>query len=384
MKSILIILHCESNTGYAIGPLEATFFRMSLELCGGDAKRIHFAYPSMQKGPSDTLPADFRQYLVVDTRTSDPADFRRAETYIRDHGIDTVFGFDQPVSCPIFRSFRRAGVTHFVSYWGAPMSSSFGLFKRTLKRIDVALRHNGPDHYIFESMGMADLAVLGRGIPRRKTSVVYLGVDTNRFRPGKSDAGYVYAQLGIPAQRRIFFYAGHFEARKGVAVIMRAANRLAERRNQDDWQVALFGNQPGEEEPFSRMLSAAARGHVVFGGYRRDLDLIQRGCHAAVIASTGWDSFPRSGMEMQASGLPLLASALPGLSESVEHGHSGFLFAPDDDAELADRMQLLLDDAGCRDRLSVQARARIEEKFSLQAQFDGLVTTMRKVTASRP
>src|SRR5687768_9670753 len=173
MKSILIILHCESNTGYAIAPLEAIFFRMALELCDQDASRIHFAYPSMEKGPTDTLPKDFRQYLVIDTRTSRVEDCRRAEAYIREHGIDTIFGFDQPVNCAIFKYFRKAGVKHFVSYWGAPMSSNFGIVKRILKRLDVFLHPYGPDHYIFESRGMADLAVMGRGIPRSRTTVVY-------------------------------------------------------------------------------------------------------------------------------------------------------------------------------------------------------------------
>jgi len=61
----------------------------------------------------------------------------------------------------------------------------------------------------------------------------------------------------------------------------------------------------------------------MFGGYRSDLDLLQRGCYAGVIASTGWDSFARSGLEMQASGLPVLVSDLRGLREVMEHDVSG-------------------------------------------------------------
>lgn len=379
MKSILIVLHCESNTGYAIGPLEATFFRMAMVLCEQDVSRVHFAYSSMARGPSDTLPAEFRNYLVVDFETSHVEEFRRVSAYIRDHEIDTVFGFDQPVDRPVFKHLRDAGVRHFVSYWGAPMSSKRGFLVQTLKRLQVASYRHGPDHYIFESQGMADLAIGGRGIPRSKTSVVYLGVDTQRFRPNTSDAGYVYEQLGVPSRRKIFFYAGHFESRKGVAVIMQAANRLAAQRRKDDWQIVLFGNQPGEERPYERMLSSDAHKRVLFGGYRHDLHLIQRGCYAAIIASSGWDSFPRSGMEMQASGLPLLASALPGLRESVADQRTGFLFRPGDDADLCDRMLLLLNDVERRDDLSRQARLRIEEQFSLDTQLIGLIAVMTSV-----
>lgn len=369
MKSILILLHCESNTGYAINPLEATFFRMAQDLCGGDTSRIHFGYPSMRRGVTPTLPADFKQYALIDATSNDPAHCLEAQNYIERHGIDTIFGFDQPVSRPIYKYFRRGGVRHFISYWGAPMSSVFGLAKRTLKRLEVALlRRNGPDHYVFESHGMADTAVLGRGISRKKTSVVYLGVDADRFRPDPAQKEYVYREFNVPASRKVFMFSGHMEERKGVAVIMRAANRIAAEGGRDDWQVLLFGNQPGEQDRFVAMLTPAARNHVHFGGYRSDIPAIQRGCHAAIIASTGWDSFPRSGVEAQASGLPLLVSDLAGLREAVVPGKTGMRFPVNDDAALASQMVKLIDEPALRDEMSRAARLRVEEDFTLEAQ----------------
>jgi glycosyltransferase involved in cell wall biosynthesis len=372
VKSILVLLHCESNTGYAINPLEATFFRMAQDLCGGDTSRIHFGYPSMQRGVTPTLPADFKQYALIDSMSTDPAHCLEAQKYIERHGIDTIFGFDQPVSRYIYKYFRRGGVKYFTSYWGAPMSSIFGLAKRTLKRLEVALRRNGPDHYIFESYGMADTAVLGRGIPRKKTSVVYLGVDATRFQPDPSQKDYVYREFAVPPSRKIFMYSGHMEERKGVAVIMRAANRIAAAGNRDDWQVLLFGNQPGEADRFIAMLSPAAQNHVKFAGYRPDLPAIQRGCHAAIIASTGWDSFPRSGVEAQASGLPLLVSDLAGLREAVVPEKTGMRFPVGDDAGLARLMLKLLDDTALRDEMSRAARARVESDFTIEAQLKNL------------
>ena len=379
MKSILVLLHCESNTGYAIGPLEATFYKMALELCGHDRSRVHFGYPSMQRGPTATLPADFNQYLLADSRSADPADHSRVARYLREHAIDTIFGFDQGVNRPMYPHFRRAGVRHFVSYWGAPMSSVNGWLRRSLKRLEVALSRDGPDHYIFESRGMQETAVLGRGIPVSRTSVVYLGVDIERFRPDEADVDEVYRRLSVPPQRRIFFYSGHMEPRKGVAVIMQAANLLAERRARDDWQILLFGNKGDEHLPHEALLTAAAREHVKFGGYRSDLDVLQRGCYAAVIASTGWDSFPRSGMEMQATGLPLLVSDLRGLRESVEDSVTGLVFPTGDANALAAAMERLLDDGAWRDRLGVQARERIEKGFSLEVQSARLIEVVGRV-----
>ncbi len=383
MKSILILLHCQSNTGYAIGPLEKTFYNMAQILCDGDTSRIHFAYPSMKMGPSPTLPAEFKQYAVIDAESVDPDHWMATERYIREHDIDTIFGFDQGVFKPIYRVFRRAGVQRFISYWGAPMSSLNIWPIRLIKRVGVLLRPSGPDHYIFESNGMAEFAILGRGVPPQRVSVVPLGVDHTYFRLDPRDAQYVYDVISIPAHRRVFYYSGHMEPRKGVAVIMEAANILSERRRgADDWHILLCGNKREESRPYEAILSEQAREKVTFGGYRSDTHILQRGCYAAMIASTGWDSFPRSGLEMQASGLPLVVAGLMGLREAVENGVSGIIVQPGDAGALAQAMERLLDNPDERDRLGRQARARIEQKFTLETQLAQLVRVVRAVLSN--
>lgn len=383
MKSILILFHCESNTGYAIGPLERTFFEMARILCDDDVSLVHFSYPSMKRGPSPTLPQNFKQYTIIQPSNADPEHCRAVEHYIREHGIDTIFGFDQPVYQPIFRYFRRAGVKHFISYWGAPMSSMNNRAVRLVKRIGVGLRWSGPDHYIFESRGMAELAIKGRGIPARRVSVVPLGVDCRRYRPDAADTQYVYDCMSIPKQRRIFFYSGHMEPRKGVAVIMRAANYLSERRARDDWHVLLCGNKGEESAPYERMLSEGARTRVTFAGYRADLERLYRGCYAALIMSTGWDSFTCSGMEVQASGLPLVVSDLMGIRESVKDGVTGIVLKAGDAEALSGTMGRLLDDPEWRNRLGLQARARVEDEFTIDRQLSALLEVMRSVISQR-
>lgn len=381
MKSILILLHCKSNTGYAIGPLEETFFKMAVALCGEDPSRVHFAYPNMKDGPSKTLPQEFKQYSVIDTTSADPNHCLSAEHYIREHHIDTIFGFDQPVDLPIYKYFRRAGVQHFISYWGAPMSSLNNWAVRFAKRLDVLLHPNGPDHYIFESRGMAEYAIKGRGIPPNRVSVIPLGVDTSRYAPDGSNMNYAYSELEIPRQRNIFFYSGHMEPRKGVAVIMRAANLLAASRTQDDWHILLCGNKGDESAQYERMLTEVASARVTFAGYRSDLDVLCRCCYAALIMSTGWDSFPRSALEVQACGLPLLVSDLRGINESVENGKTGLILKTGDAEALAEAMTRLLDSRAWRDKLSAQARARIEEKFTLEKQLTELIRVVNEIAS---
>jgi glycosyltransferase involved in cell wall biosynthesis len=381
MKSILILFHCESNTGYAIARLEPTFFNMALNLCNSDASRIHIAYTSMAKGRPQSLPASFDQYLIIDTKNPTVEASLQIKTYLQNNHIDTIFGFDQPVHQNIYKYFRAGGVKHLISYWGAPISSIFGPLKRALKRLDVLLHWRGPDHYIFESQGMAETAVFGRGIPEARVHIAYLGVNTNQFRPEANDHLYIYNCFNIPPQRKIFFYSGHMEPRKGVATIMRAANHLATTRTADDWHIVILGNQPGEENELQGILQGEpAKARVTFGGYRNDIEILHRGCYAGIIASTGWDSLTCSSLEMQSSGLPLLLSDLPGLREAGEDNKSCLLCPPGDYEKLAQTMRNLLDNQTLRNKLSVGARVRAEKYFSEQVQLEKLVAIMRTAT----
>jgi glycosyltransferase involved in cell wall biosynthesis len=360
--------------------LEQVFFQMALELTNHDISRIHFGYPSMRQGPSESLPKHFHQYVVIDTVNSDHRAGLEAQKYVQKHNIDTVFGFDQSVTAPAYKYLRRGGVKHFFSYWGAPVSSLSSPLKLLLKKIDVRIRgRHGPDHYIFESNGMARTATHGRGIPEHRVHIVYLGVDTHRFRPNEDDRNHIFRTFNISPDKKIFFFSGHMEPRKGVHIIMRAADLLVAKRPQIDWHIVLLGNREGDKERLLGELSNPITAeHITFGGYRSDIELLHRGCYAGIIASTGWDSLTMSSMEMQASGLPLLVSNLPGLNEAIEDKVTGFLFKPGEASELCELMQRLLDNINLRNQLAENARARINLSFTQRLQIQNLVNIVKQ------
>ena len=85
------------------------------------------------------------------------------------------------------------------------------------------------------------------------------------------------------------------------------------------------------------------------------------------------DPFPLALLEGMALARPIVASAVGGIPEMLEHDASGLLVAsPDDAAGFAAAVgDLLLDDAQ-RARLGAAAKARLQDRFSL----DGFAATM--------
>lgn len=374
---ILVFFHCRSNTGYAIGRLETVFFEMAQRL-SADINKIHFGYKTLNGGFPSFLADNFTNVIQFDTADSSRKNLDAIHDYIRDNNIRIAFGFDQPVSRPAYVVMRRAGIRLFVSYWGAPMSSINHGVKLLLKRMEVWLRRHKPNHFIFESKAMADAAVYGRGVNRRHVSVIHTGVDTERFRPNHLDEKYAHGIFGIPKTSRIILYSGHMEERKGVHVIIEAANELIRERKRHDVHFVFLGNKDGQEKRFAPMYSGTeTEKYITFGGYRDDIHRILSSCYMGVIASTGWDSFPMSSLEMASSGLPLIASKLQGIVEGIENGVTGYLIEPGDYIGLADKIEQLLDNLELQKTMGSAARKLTLEKFSRERQIESLTATVQ-------
>jgi len=381
MNSILVVMHYGTNIGYAIEPLEHTFFQMALNLVSGDQSRIHFSYTNHDKGRPRILPEGFENIIVFDYKNP-AADLDSISDYIKTHKIDAVFGFDLPIKVKAYSMLRSSGVRHIISYYGAPMSSINKLPKLLLKKVEVALTPNKPDHFIFESEAMRQTAVNGRGVRFSNTSVVPLGVDIERYSPADDVSYYAHDLFDIPRERKIAFYSGHMQERKGVDVIVKAGVDVVCEHGVKDLHFLFFGNKDGEEEAFSSLYRGTeAEDYITFGGYRNDLPEIMQSCAIGTIASTGWDSFPRSAVEMAACGLPLVVSRLQGLVETVEEGVTGYTFVPRDFKALSQFFVKLSEDEALRKSMSAQARKRIVSGYSIEKQTEHLSQVVRQVTS---
>ena len=373
------MFHLGSSAGYAIDSLLASFVQMAEVLTGG-RENIHVSFTRLEEDYINETLHGLSKIIEFDPSSNDASQKEFIKNYVRKNGIDMVLGFDQPVWQPTYRHLRKAGVRKIVSYLGAPMSDLNKGVKLMLKKLEVWATPGSPDHYIFESMAMAKTAYQGRGIPKHLVSVVYMGVNTTKFTPSEEETFYAHDAFGIPRSRKIIYYSGHMEERKGVAVLVKAAKHLYESHGHRDYHFLILGNQDGQEQRYIELLDESrARNHVTFGGYRKDISEILPSCSIGVIASTGWDSFTVSSLEIAACGLPLIVSSLQGLVETIEEGETGISFQPGNHEALAGHILTLLNNHETRQLMGRNARRRILAGFSKDMQIANMVDVMKKV-----
>ena len=383
MPDFLITYHVPANTGYAVEPLEITFFEVVsryLELSGSGGK-VHLGYRNYDFGKPRWLGNRNVPLLQLNYRSMSDQENAKLEEYIKRHSIKYVLAFDLSIGARICGVFRRGGVEAIFSYRGAPASAINSGLKLLLRRIQVLLIRNKPTMNIFESYGMQYTGTHGSGIPASAACVVRPGIELEAFTQA-GDEDYIYRELDIPRSRKIFFYAGHMEERKGVHVIIKAAAELINKRGRDDIHFVLCGDREGEKAVFDRLYrGTAAEGYITFGGYRGDLPQLLAGSYAGIIASTGWDSFTFTSMEIGASGLPLLVSDLAGLNEAVVDQKTGFLIRPGDHLQLAGKIEYLANNVAVRDQMGQSAFERVVKEFTVEAQRAALLKVIESHVA---
>lgn len=362
------MIHCAQFTGYAVGVLESVFLDAAKE-AGYSEENIHWSYKSVSdRDAVNVIECDYRQN-----------NFSHLIKYLHQHNIKQVIAFDLPFPVPVIAALKQAGVVTILSYWGAGMSSLNTGLKLYLKRLECLLRRNKPDNFIFESEAMRLTATHGRGLPYHMTHVIPLGVDAGKYTEHYGHDFYAHEALNLSLSDKIVFYSGHMEERKGVRVIVQAAIHLVAVLKCKDVHFVLCGNKGDEAAVYQKLLvGTEAEAHVTFAGYRSDIAALMRSSSVGVIASTGWDSFTMSSVEMMSAGLPLIVSNLQGLSETIEHNANGFHIQPGDYVELAEKIMQLLVDQDLAKKFSIASRARAKSLFSREQQVKRIKNLLRR------
>jgi len=217
------------------------------------------------------------------------------------------------------------------------------------------------DGIIAPSKELADLTVaLGTGA--RKVRYLPNGVDASVFHPDRSGAP-CRERYGIRADEALLLCPRRLVEKNGCIYLARAMGRIV--RRLPGVRVLFVGDGP-ERAPITRELEAA--GCLDRAVFARSIPNAEMpGYYAAadvVVTPSLIEATSISVLEAMATARPVVATRVGGLPALVEHGRTGYLVGPGDEAELAARICDLLADPACRTRMGESARRRVLDSFT--------------------
>jgi D-inositol-3-phosphate glycosyltransferase len=204
---------------------------------------------------------------------------------------------------------------------------------------------------VFELMRM--------GRSRARMSVVPCGVDKDLFAPDgpKAEKKAKYRVLSV----------GRFVPRKGFDDMVRAMPSIP------NAELVIVGGPERAEmdrDPEARRLrqlakelGVARRVHFYGAVAREDMPALLRS--ADVVACTPWyEPFGIVPLEAMACGVPVVASAVGGMLDTVVHDVTGRLISPRNPAEIAAAINPLLRDSFLRQSLGLAGRDRVCARYT--------------------
>jgi phosphatidylinositol alpha-mannosyltransferase len=256
---------------------------------------------------------------------------RRVRALLDDHDFDVVH-YHEPLvpSLPItvLRFHRGANVATFHTqarrnlgyYYGRPFLG------RYFKRLHACIAVSVPARDFVARYFPGDYRIVPNGI------------DTTRFRPDHP----ALAHLRTPGRKTILF-VGRMEQRKGFDILLEAYAQL--RRRRDDVRLVAVGDGP-QREGYERQVDSFGIPDVLFCGRVSNEMLPGHYASADVFCSPalGGESFGIVLLEAMASGVPVLASAIPGFTAVIAPGRDGLLVPPRQPRVLAQAIETVVND----------------------------------------
>jgi glycosyltransferase involved in cell wall biosynthesis len=201
-----------------------------------------------------------------------------------------------------------------------------------------------------------------------------LGAQPTIVDEGLSDSRWPAARA-VDATDWLFAASGH--AWKGAAEIIDAYGAVRRERPLPRLWVCLTRGDVADPVALPDPLPPG----VVVRWNELDLDGVRRRCRAFLHHSQRPEPFGRALLEAMAAGLCPVAPSEGGPAAFVEHGWSGFLFAPRDPGAARDAIRWLAeaDDVAARGARAAKVAAR----FRAEIAFAPVVTSLEDVVARR-
>jgi glycosyltransferase involved in cell wall biosynthesis len=234
------------------------------------------------------------------------------------------------------------------------------------------LYNRAVDAVIAISEGVRD-ALVQVGVRSERIRVVPSGVDPAALVAPVGAREAVRAEWQVPEGAIVIVVMGALETRKGHAVLLEAAERLAPAAL--GLRFVFCGS--GREEASLRRQAAPRDGAVRFAGFRSDVAACLAAADVVALPSLR-EGLGVAALEAMAAGRPVVASRVGGLAEAIVHEETGLLVPPGDPSGLATAFARLATDADLRARLGAGGVARVRARFTTARMAEGTLACYRR------
>lgn len=180
--------------------------------------------------------------------------------------------------------------------------------------------------------------------------------------------------------KKVVLFTGRLTEHKGVDYLLKASKKIK-------GELLILGDGP-ERNHLEKMIKEYRLKNARILGYMKPEEgLTYREFYRRAdvyVAPSVWDEpLGLVILEAMASGTPVVVTRKGGITSIVRDGYNGFLVRARSSNEIADKVNLLMEDEGLRIKMATRARQTVEEKFTwekIALQFEKIYSQFRYST----
>jgi glycosyltransferase involved in cell wall biosynthesis len=172
-------------------------------------------------------------------------------------------------------------------------------------------------------------------------------------------------------ERVVVANIGRLSPEKGQALLLRAF--ATAQRRYPELELHFVGIGPLEQDLKSLAAALGIEERVRFAGFVQDMPALYREFDV-VVQSSLTEGLPNVVLEAAFLGVPLIATAVGGTAEVIEHQKSGWLLAPGSVEELEQGLRAFMQSPQRFAAMAAAAQARVRAEFSFATRTERLTT----------
>lgn len=213
------------------------------------------------------------------------------------------------------------------------------------------------------------------GTSARVNVIPVYGVDTTVFVPATIPRAAIRTQLGLPSACTLVFYSSRIASEKDPDTLIDAVVAL----RHEGRDVRILHRSGGYNQFHAR---AAARGldEVIALDAVAPFDGLVA-CYQAAdvcVQASHDEGLGFSVLESLACEVPVVATAVGGLRETIRDGDTGWTYPPGDSSALADALRQVFDGPAAAAAAATRGRVMVTRCFEQRQVFDDLVILLRE------
>lgn len=216
-------------------------------------------------------------------------------------------------------------------------------------------------------------------VPGQKTELLFNGIDLQRF--NETPIGFnIKEGLSLPNNSQVIGCVGNLRPVKGIEFLLNAAKLIIE--DFPNAHFLLIGSGELKGNLVTKTQELGIQNNIHFLGLRRDVTDLLRIMDICVLPSLS-EGMSNALLEYMAAGKPVVATAVGGNTDVIEHEKNGVLVPPKDPEALATQIIRLLKDIVLAARLGNEARKTVENKFNINKQITRLEDFLDKLITEK-